>query len=160
MKKDVVFMCYNVGDNMDKVRLNNFVLWCKGWYEPVNACSLLEQAQKILTLDDYLPDNHTLAIILNYIDDLIQKNFIYISLRYWQEEIAKYMNNYEVTYQEALLHRIKMFFAFECPILPLEPPIYNRKIYKLGFKSPSKLGNSYTLANYKSKKFFKYLWHN
>jgi hypothetical protein len=135
-------------------RLNNFILWCKGWYVSVNDDSLLEQAQKILTLDDYLVNNHTLTIVLKYIDDLIERNIVSINLQYWYEEIAKYINFYEATYQEALIYRIKMFFAFEYNPFPLNPPVYSRKVYKLGFKAPSQLGNSYTLANYKAKKYF------
>lgn len=61
-------------------------------------------------------------------------------------------------YNEALLYRIRNFFAFECNKLPLNPPIYSRKIYKLGFIAPTNFGNSYKLANYKANKFFNKKW--
>ena len=36
---------------MDKVRLNNFILWCKNWYQPIDKkMSAIKQAKKILVL--------------------------------------------------------------------------------------------------------------
>ena len=64
------------------------------------------------------------------------------------------MSIYNVNYNEALLFRIKYFFAFECPKLTLTQPFYSRKVYKLGFIAPAHFGNSYKLANYKVNKFF------
>ena len=32
---------------MDKARLNNFILWCKGWYQPTKTdMDFIIQAQK------------------------------------------------------------------------------------------------------------------
>ena len=61
---------------------------------------------------------------------------------------------YNVNYNEALLYKVRNFFAFECNKLPLTPPVYSRKLYKLGFVAPTHFGNSYKLANYKANKFF------
>lgn len=143
--------------NMDKVRLNHFILWCKNWYEPIdNRMDIIAQAQKILTLDDYLSCNNPIAISLNYIDDLVNAGVIKpIRLMMWNEEVVKYMSMYNMNYHEALLYRIRNFFAFECPKLPLMPPIYSRKLYKMGFVGPTHFGNSYKLINYKVNKFFK-----
>ena len=141
---------------MDKVRLNNFILWCKNWYQPVDSkMDIIAQAQKILTLDDYLSCNNPISIALNYIDELVDKGIINpIRLRVWNEEIVKYMFIYNINYNEALLYRIRNFFAYECPKLTLTQPFYSRKVYKLGFISPAHLGNSYKLANYKASKVF------
>lgn len=141
---------------MDKVILNNFILWCKNWYEPVdNRIDIITQARKILTLDGYMSCNNPISITLDYIDDLVKDGTIPpIRLRMWNEEIVKYMSLYELNYHESLLYRIKIFFAFECVILPLTPPVYSRKVYKLGFIAPTCFGNSYKLANYKANKFF------
>lgn len=142
---------------MDKVRLNNFILWCKGWYEPIdNRTNLIAQAQAILTLDDYLSCNNPTPIALTFIDELVDKGVIEpIRLQVWNEDIIRYMAMYNLNYSEALLYRIRNFFAFECVKLPLTPPIYSRGVYKLGFVGPSHMGNSYKMLNYKANKFFK-----
>ena len=141
---------------MDKARLNNFILWCKNWYQPIdNKMNIITQAQKILTLDEYLSCNNPILIALNYIDELVEKGIIKpIRLLVWNEEIVKYMSIYNINYNEALLYRIRNFFAYECPKLILTQPFYSRKVYKLGFISPTHLGNSYKLANYKANKLF------
>lgn len=141
---------------MDKARLNHFRLWCKNWYQPIDTrVDIITEAKKILTLDGYLSCNNPIAISLNYIDDLVKDGIIQpIKLMVWNEEIIRYMSMYDFNYNEALLYSIKNFFAFECNKLPLNPPTYSRKIYKLGFIAPTNFGNSYKLANYKVNKFF------
>lgn len=141
---------------MDKVRLNNFILWCKNWYQPIDdKMDIIAQAQEILTLDDYLPYNNPIRIALRYIDELVDKGVISpIRLSEWNEEIIKYMSYYDVNYNEALLYKIKNFFAFDCAKLPLTPPVYSRKLYKMGFVAPTHFGNSYKLINYNVNKFF------
>ena len=140
----------------NEVQLNNFILWCKNWYQPIdNNMDIITEAQKILTFDDYLPCNNPISIALSYIDELVDKGMIkHIRLLSWNEEISKYMFIYNVNYNEALLYKIRNFFAFECNKLPLVPPVYSRKLYKLGFIAPTHFGNSYKLANYKANKFF------
>ena len=60
---------------MDKVRLNNFILWCKNWYQPIDSrMNIVTQAQKILTLDGYLSCNNPICITLNYIDELVDND--------------------------------------------------------------------------------------
>lgn len=141
---------------MDKVKLNNFILWCKNWYQPIDSrMNIVTQAQKILTIDGYLSCNNPIYITLNYIDELVYKEIIKpVRLCAWNEEISKYMSIYDLGYNEALLYRIRNFFAFECPKFMLNQPYYSRKLYKLGFISPKYLGNSYKLANYRANKFF------
>ncbi len=142
---------------MEKIRLNNFILWCKGWYQPIKTdMDFVAQAQKALVLDGYLPCNNPISIALIFIDELVAKVLTEpIRLSVWNEEIVKYMSMYNVNYNEALLYRIRNFFAFECDKLPLIPPIYSRKLYKLGFVAPSYFGNSYKMQNYKVNKVWK-----
>lgn len=141
---------------MDKARFNHFRLWCKNWYQPIDSgMNIITEARKILTLDGYLSCNNPIAVSLNYIDDLVKDGIIPpVRLMTWNEEIVRYMSTFGFNYNEALLYRIRNFFAFECNNLPLNPPVYSRKIYKLGFVAPTHFGNSYKLANYKANKFF------
>lgn len=49
----------------NKVRLNNFILWCKDWYQPIKTdMDFITQARKALVLDGYLPCNNPIAILL------------------------------------------------------------------------------------------------
>ena len=141
---------------MDKVRLNNFILWCKNWYQPIDKkMDIITQAKKILALDGYLSCNNPISIALIFIDELVEKEIIKpISLFVWNEEINKYKLVYECDYQSALMYRIRNFFAFECNKLQLTPPVYSRKVYKLGFIGPHYMGNSYKMLNYKARKIF------
>lgn len=141
---------------MDKVRLNNFILWCKNWYQPIdNKMDIITQAKKILTLDGYLSCNNPIPITLMFIDELVEKGIITpIRLHVWNESIITSMAAYNLTYDESLLYRIKNLFKFECNKLPLTPPVYSRKVYKLGFIGPHYMGNSYKMLNYKARKIF------
>ena len=141
---------------MDKVRLNNFILWCKNWYQPIdNKIDIITQAKKILTLDGYLSCNNPVSIVLIFIDELVEKGIIKpIRLHAWNGTIIVGMATYNLTYDESLLHIIKNFFKFECDKLPLTPPVYSRKVYKLGFIGPRYMGNSYKMLNYKARKIF------
>lgn len=141
---------------MDKVRLNNFILWCKNWYQPIdNKMDIITQANKILTLDGYLSCNNPISIVLMFIDELVEKEIIKpIRLHVWNGSIIVGMATYNLTYDESLLHIIKNFFKFECDKLPLTPPVYSRKVYKLGFIGPRYMGNSYKMLNYKARKIF------
>ena len=139
---------------MDEVRLNNFILWCKNWYQPIgNGMDATTQARKILTLDGYLSCNNPISIALEFIDELVDKGLIKpIRLRVWNEDVVRGMTMYDITYNESLLYRIRTFFAFECHNLQLAPPFYSRELYKLGFVGPKYLGNSYKMLNYKARK--------
>lgn len=143
---------------MNKIRLNNFILWCKGWYQPIKEdMDFINQAQKVLILDDYLTCNNPISISLSFIDELIEKSIISpIKLNIWNQEINKYMNLYQLDYHNALMFKIKNFFAFEIKqdTISLNPSIYNRTTYKLGFIGPKYMGNSYKMLTYKANKYF------
>ena len=123
---------------MDKVRLNNFILWCKNWYQPLDEkMNVIEQAKKILVLDGYMPNNAPIPIVLLFIDELVENGIVRpIKLQVWNEDINRDMSIFNLTYNEALLYRVKNFFAFECGSLLLKPPVYSREVYKLGFVGP------------------------
>ena len=64
---------------MEKARrLNNFILWCKNWYNPINREEdIFVTVKKVLTLDDYfyMKDNHDVILVINnVIDYLLHKN--------------------------------------------------------------------------------------
>lgn len=143
---------------MDKARLNHFILWCKGWYQPVNdRRDMLKEAQQILCLDGYLKCNNPVSIVLNYIDELVEKGEIKpIRLDNWNSEIVKYMHWYKSDYQTALIYRFRNFFAFELDskLFNLTAPVYSRKLFKLGFICPSHYGNSYKMCNHKVKQIW------
>ena len=141
---------------MDKIRLNNFILWCKNWYQPIDKkMSIIKQAKRILFLDGYTIHNNPIPIVLLFIDELVENGIIRpIKLQVWNEDIIRNMATFNISYKEALFYRIKTFFAVECKSLPLTPPVYSREVYKLGFVGPRYMGNSYKMLNYKARKFF------
>ena len=140
---------------MDKVRLNNFILWCKGWYEPTKEQDLFEQALLALKLDGYelARINNVLNIVTNYVDDLVyDKELKPIRLMEWNNTISTYMIMQGYTYRNALLLNLRNLFRYTS--FNLEPPTYSRKLYKMGFVCPRHFGNSYKMCNHKVKKFF------
>ena len=147
---------------MDKVRLNNFILWCKNWYQPINKkTNVIRQARNILVLDGYMPNNAPIPIVLLFIDELVENGIVRpIKLQVWNEDINRDMSIFNLTYNEALFYRVKNFFTFECGSLPLKPPVYSRELYKLGFVGPRYLGNSYKMLNYKARKVFNPTMHS
>ena len=149
---------------MENVRLNNFILWCKGWYESVNdEMDILDQALIALKLDGYefATKNHVLGIILNCIDEMIDKKIIdsrinALRISRLHQSISENMHFYELNYNEALAFTIMSLFKYELTKdnIKLNPPVYSRKLYKMGFVAPKYFGNSYKMANYKANKFF------
>lgn len=147
---------------MYKVRLNNFILWCKNWYQPIDKkMDIITQAKKILVLDEYLPNNDPIPIVLLFIDELVENGIIrHIKLQVWNEDINRGMYIFNFSYNEALLYRIKNFFAIECDSLPLKPPVYSREVYKLEFVGPRYMGNSYKMLNHKAREIFNPTMHS
>lgn len=145
-----------------KIRLNNFVLYCKHWYEPIKKMNRFDEVKKILTLDDYTPkdNNSVLQILLNFIDELEENGIITSKTELlktrWHYSTIKNMMLFNIDYELALLYTICDFFAYSCDKsdFQLNPPVYNRRLYKLGFVAPKVYGNSYKMANFKTKRFF------
>ena len=144
--------------------LNHFILWCKGWYISITPRDVFKDVMEILKLDDYCYVQNkydVLNILLNYIDDLKEygcvKNLNFLKMSVWNAEIHKQLILYKCDYELALLYVIRDFFRFHISKedIILDCPAYSRKLYKMGFISPKDMGNSYKLANYKAKQFFK-----
>lgn len=151
---------------MKQVRLNHFILWCKGWYEPVDKCdNVFETLKKVLTLDgyEYIDSKGSIFnIVLTFIDDLIEEGVINKNngpLRFYniynnvkRNKDLLYMND-----DEALIYTIKNFFAFDLSRedIKLNPPTYSRRLYKMGLKSPVHFGNTYKSQNAYVNNFFK-----
>ena len=147
---------------MNANRLNNFILWCKNWYQPIDENTpIFEQARAALYLDDYIccrTDNDVLNIILLFIDDLVEAKVIQpFRMQTFYTNIKKNKHWYKFSDDESLLWTIRDFFAWELEskVIKLNPPNYNRTVYKLGFKAPRQYGNSYKMANFKIKQLFK-----
>ena len=147
---------------MENLRLNNFILWCKGWYRPVkDELPIFEQAKIALRLDGYeliKHENDVLNIVTLFVDDLVESKTIRpFKTQILFQEINRYKYWYNATDNEALLWFFHDYFAYELTKkeLKLNPPIYNRRLFKLGFKGPHNLGNSYKMLNYKAKNILK-----
>ncbi|MBO5948220.1 hypothetical protein J6Q66_05230 [bacterium] len=145
----------------ENVRLNNFILWCKNWYQPINKdMPIFEQAKAALYIDDYIcikTNNDVLNVVMTFIDDLVDAKLIQpFRMQIFYNDVKKNKHWYKLTDDESLLWTIRNYFAYdvERKDLKLNPPTYNKKIYKLGFVGPSHMGNSYKMLNYKANKFF------
>lgn len=147
------------------IRLNNFILWCKNWYNPINRKEdIFVTAKKVLTLDDYfyLKNNQNVMIVINnFIDDLLYKNpKIFnnqqLSISVLFNDIVKYKNLCQCSFEEAWLRVVKNLFAFNLTLsdIALKPPVYSRKTFKMGLVAPHDFGNTYTEQNRNVKKYF------
>ena len=137
-------------------RLNNFILWCKGWYIPVNPeLSLFSQAMLALKLDDYCfvkNKSDVLNIVFNMFDEINSmriksgKNKFKFHVFYHQYNIYKM---FDADNEEALLLALKYFILdLDKDDVKLKLPVYNKHLYKMGFKSPfHKLGTTYKQLN-------------
>lgn len=145
----------------ENVRLNNFILWCKGWYEPVSReMDIYSQVRLALKLDGYdrlKTDDNAISIINIFIDDMVESKIIKpIRLHWLYSEILKF-EGYGATRSDALIIALRNYFAYNIDrdTVILRPPIYNRSVYKLGFTAPKHFGNTYKMQNDKANKFFK-----
>lgn len=148
-----------------KPRINHFILWCKNWYEPVNKeMSILEQCKQILKLDEYLyvkTYGDVIHIITSFIDDY-NEYLISINKKPFRHEriiseIHKHMQLYDMNFYDATILVYKEILAFDikASMITLEPPVYNRKLYKLGFVySCKKIGQTYKECNKMVEKLF------
>lgn len=145
------------------LRLNHFILWCKNWYVPVNKdMNVFDQAKAALYLDGYqfIQNRYDIMnIILGFMDDLTESKILgdqpfRLQLFYHDTQHNKHW--YDMPSDEAFLWAIRNYFAFsiESKDVTLNPPIYNRKVYKLGFVGPRHIGNSYKMLNHKAKNVF------
>ena len=147
----------------NNLRLNNFILWCKNWYEPINKdMNVFDQVKAALYLDGYIyiQNKHDIMnIVLSFMDDLTESKIISerpFSLQKFYQETQSNKYWYDMPSDEAFLWTIRNYFAFSIDRkdITLNPPVYNRKVYKLGFVGPRHMGNSYKMLNHKAKKVF------
>ena len=146
-------------------RINHFILWCKNWYHPINKDEgIFETARRALYLDGYTQLSkpvQVLSIVFNALDDMIDKGWIdgrrsELRMAVFNSEIRNNMNLYNVDYNTATLHTLRHFFAWGLSKsdIDLTPPVYNRSLYKLGFKSNCPMGTTYKQMNNQVKEFF------
>lgn len=142
-------------------RLNHFILWCKHWYEPLDKNEdLFTTAKRVLYLDDYCQvqnNSDVLNIALGYIDDMVEcgKFNRNNSLRMlvWHQDIQKNRHYFNMSYEEALLLNIRNFLAFDAEKLNLTPPVYSKRVRKLGLTMTNKPGMTYKEMNNLTKGF-------
>ena len=102
-----------------------------------------------------------LGQVLNCIDEMIDEKIIdsrinALRISRLHQSISDNMHFYELNYNEALTFTVISLFKYELTKdnIKLNPPVYSRKLYKMGFVAPTSLGNSYKMSNYKANKFF------
>ena len=147
----------------ENLRLNHFILWCKNWYDPIDKnMNVFDQVKAALYLDGYhfIQNRHdVMNIILGFMDDLTESKILGdrpFSLQRFYQDTQSNKHWYQMPPDEAFLWAIRNYFAFSIGSkdVTLNPPVYNRKVYKLGFIGPRHMGNSYKMLNHKANKFF------
>lgn len=154
--------------------LNHFVLWCKGWYKPVDSLEPIEVTlSRVLKLDGYslirdLKD--VLIIVLNELEsynEWLSKNNRYplkLATIYYeasQYEVRKAFQGKKCTAEEAVIYAIKNFFMEKCSNdIVLKKPFYSKELRKQGLEFHQNLrksyqGMTYTEQNRIAKKIFK-----
>lgn len=143
--------------------ISNFVLYSKGWYQPVNKDEdELTFIKKILALDDYpflTNAQDVVLFLLSKVDDyneyIIEKTHTYRPLRLniFESETYRYMSIYSYDREMAQIMAIRSFFLGQSKI-KLQKPIFNRKLYKKGIKFGNwKQGMTYKEMNKHVEKF-------
>lgn len=154
--------------------LNHFVLWCKGWYKPVDSLEPTEVTlSRVLKLDGYsfvrdLRD--VLIIVLNELEtynEWLSKNnrcplklttICYEASRY---EARKAFQGKGCSAEEAVIYAIKYFFMEKGGNdIVLEKPFYSKELRKQGLEfhqsfRKSYQGMTYAEQNRIAKRIFK-----
>lgn len=147
----------------ENLRLNHFILWCKNWYDPIDKnMNVFDQVKAALYLDGYqfIENRHdVMNIILGFMDDLTESKILGerpFSMQRFYQDTQHNKHWYKMSDDEAFLWAIRNYFAFSIGSkeVTLNPPVYNRKVYKLGFVGPRHMGNTYKMLNHKANKFF------
>lgn len=144
--------------------LNNFILYCKNWYLPVDLnISKFEFIKKILKLDGYefiKSDEDMISIILinfsKFNEQLIleHKNYLDLYKLYCDVSRKFYFFDKKKKIQELVIDSIIEFIKYT-KIDSINPPKFSKKLYKKGIKySHSKNGMTYKYQNEYCKKYF------
>ena len=131
-------------------RINHFILMCKGWYIPnKHFDSVLDIGLSALKLDGYefATKQDVIPLVLNVLDDLICAKVIDFRITLWNQMLSKYMYQYNFDYESAVLMSIKEIFAYGLKNCKLTPPIYSRKLFKMGLVAPKYFGTTYKMQN-------------
>ena len=152
--------------------LNNFALFSKGWYSPVNDDEdLLTTVKHVLALDgyDFISNyNDVLCILLSeidrynkYLDNVNVKTLDLFTL--WKESIEeKNLCHKDISNEEAIVRVIAKFLRYmDSKYIKLQCPVYNRKLTKKYglvlqpfFYKKSKQGTTYKEMNRFANKYF------
>ena len=151
-------------------KINHFILFCKGWYKPVNEEEeLFETVRKVLYLDDYVCIRNmsdVVSILMSRIEEynsclLDEGNRNFFSVRklydFYKsvERIQQYYKDSTLTFDEKVVLAICEFFRYET--INVDKPVYSRKLYKFGLKNGTwhyKQGMSYKEQNRFADEFF------
>lgn len=145
--------------------LNNFALYCKGWYSPVhNSTNQVEFVSQILYLDGYCFAKNIsdiLNILLSEIDRynrwLRDHHRMHMDLQWLYIRAKDEQRLYDCDLELAMLQVIKTFIGQRSKEeIVLSAPNYSRKLYKKGitFNPPNNKGMTYKEKNSFAQKVF------
>lgn len=156
--------------NMEKfsTRLNNFILFSKGWYESVDKkLPRIELYKKLLKLDGYdfiQSYQDVISIILIQFDEynkfLIKNGKQTLDFYQFFKFTNDNMYVYGMSYEEAIISVILTYFReMSSEFVIIEKPVYNRKLFKFGIKFSTffgkyKIGMTYKEQNNYTEKIF------
>ena len=152
--------------------LNNFALFSKGWYSPVNDDEdLLTTVKHVLALDGYefiSNYNDVLCILLSEIDrynkylDSVNARTLDLFTLWKESSEEKNLWHKDISNEEAIVRVIAKFLRYmDNRYMRLKRPVYNRElIKKYGltlqpfFYKKSKQGTTYKEMNRVANKYF------
>ena len=152
--------------------LNNFALFSKGWYSPVNDDEdLLTTVKHVLALDgyDFISNyNDVLCILLSEIDrynkylDSVNARTLDLFTLWKESSEEKNLWHKDISNEEAIVRVIAKFLRYmDNRYMRLKRPVYNRElIKKYGltlqpfFYKKSKQGTTYKEMNRVANKYF------
>lgn len=126
--------------------INHFVLWCKGWYQPVDEKeNTFHTLKKVLYLDDFCfvkSWGDIISIILNKFDmynEWHTKEKGYPFMTYFQfyneiQNIDMYYPDNNFTDSEKIIRVIRDKFRYTSFSRILNHPKYDRQLYRMGLR--------------------------
>lgn len=152
--------------------LNNFALFSKGWYSPVNDDEdLLTTVKHVLALDgyDFISNyNDVLCILLSEIDrynkylDSVNARTLDLFTLWKESSEEKNLWHKDISNEEAIVRVIAKFLRYmDSKYIKLQCPVYSRKLTKKYgltlqpfFCKKSKHGTTYKEMNRFANKYF------
>lgn len=157
----------------EKFPLNHFVLHAKYWLMPIEDKARNDEGlylnflQKILYLDgygslEYKDPSYVVNVIVNRFSDYndwLKQEFPgkYTSIAKFCGLVERYMLQYGFSQKMATIYVIKHLLSeTSADEITLQPPTYNRKLFKMGIKSMTATpSTTYKELNDKAQKAFK-----